>query len=541
VFAAPRPLPDVLAAIDIGTNSVHMVVSRVTGSGRFEVVTREKEMVRLGSGGDQRTLAPDAVERGVAALARCRRIAETAGAEIRAVATAAVRDADNRHEFLERARIEAGIEVEVVSGYEEGRLIHLGVLQALAVYDRRIVLCDIGGGSTELLVGEGEQVDVARSLGLGAISLTARCFDDGRWTAAGVDDCRRFVRDVLANATRKIAKLRPEVLVGTSGTVETLVGMSLLEDAPALPRTLNGAVLTRAELARSIERLVDAGSPDAARALRGIDAKRADILLAGALILDEVMAAVGLDELTFSEGALREGILFDELQRRTGGRPHQQLSDIRRQGVLHLVELCEEDPDHAVQSAWIAGRLFDGLAPTLGLPPEAAELLDAAALLANVGLFISHSRHHLHSYYVIRNAECLTGFTDDEIEVIAQVARYHRRGLTSVDRHAPFAALDPEDRELVRRLAALLRVAIGLDRAHADAVGHIEVDVGDEVVHIGVGGRDPEVDVAVEVWSAGQRTALLADALGRSVLVEAVEGTPPTDRRPAGASGPGTA
>jgi exopolyphosphatase/guanosine-5'-triphosphate,3'-diphosphate pyrophosphatase len=522
VFAAPPSVPDVLAAIDIGTNSVHMVVSRVTGSGRFEVLTREKEMVRLGSGGDARTLAPDAIDRAVAALARCRRIAETSGAELRAVATAAVRDADNRAEFLERARVEAGVDVEVVSGYEEARLIHLGVLQALAVYDRRIVLCDIGGGSTELLVGEGERVDVARSLGLGAISLTARSFDDGRWTTASVDACRRFVRDVLANATRAIAERIPEVLVGTSGTVETLVGMSLLEEADELPRTLNGAVLPRPALARSIERLVDAGSAVAAREVRGVDPKRADILLAGALILDEVMAAVAIDELTFSDGALREGILFDELQRRTGGRSHQRLSDIRRQGVLHLVELCEEDPDHAVQSAWIAGRLFEGLAGVLGLPNEAAELLDAAALLANVGLFISHSRHHQHSYYVIRNAECLTGFTDGEIEVIAQVARYHRRAVPSVERHPSFAALDADDRDLVRKLAAILRIAIGLDRTHADAVGRVEVDVRKDAVHVAVGARDPGGDVSIEVWSAGQRTGLLAEVLGRPVVVEAV-------------------
>ena len=236
--------PDVLAAIDIGTNSVHMVVARVTGSGRFEVLTREKEMVRLGSGADPRTLAPDAIDRGVAALVRCKRIAKMAGAEIRAVATAAVRDADNRDVFVKRARKEAGVEVEVVSGYEEARLIHLGVLQALAVYDRRIVLVDIGGGSTELLVGEGEHVELARSLGLGAISLTTRFFADGDWSRKQVDACREFVRDLLSNAARKIAKLQPEQLVGSSGTVETLVAMAHLRDGGDAPRTLNGAVIT---------------------------------------------------------------------------------------------------------------------------------------------------------------------------------------------------------------------------------------------------------------------------------------------------------
>jgi exopolyphosphatase/guanosine-5'-triphosphate,3'-diphosphate pyrophosphatase len=385
------------------------------------------------------------------------------------------------------------------------------------------VLCDIGGGSTELLVGEGAEVQLARSLGLGAISLTSRFFADGEWSTAQVEACRRFVRDLVSNASRKIAKLRPALLVGSSGTVETLVAMWLLRGADELPRTLNGATIPRDGVTGTVDALVEAGSPAAALQLPGVDAKRADILLAGAVILDEVMAAVGLDDLTFSDGALREGILFDELSRRAGDHVHHQLSDIRRQGVLHLVEMCEEDPDHAVQSAWLAGQLFDGLADVLDLPAEAGELLEAAALLANVGLFISHSRHHQHSYYVIRNAECLTGFTDDEIEVIAQVARYHRRAVPNAERHPAFAALDEEDREVVRRLAAILRVAIGLDRSHAAAVGRVELWVDDQGVAIAVGPREPGGDVALEVWSAGQRTDLLAEVLGRAVVVEALD------------------
>jgi exopolyphosphatase/guanosine-5'-triphosphate,3'-diphosphate pyrophosphatase len=515
-------MPDVLAAIDIGTNSVHMVVARVTGSGRFEVLTRQKELVRLGSGDNPRMLAPDAIDRGVAALARCRPIAESAGAEIRAVATAAVREADNRDEFLRRARQEAGIDVEVVSGYEEARLIHLGVLQTLAVYDRRLVLCDIGGGSTELLVGEGDDVLLARSLNLGAISMTHRFFADGKWSEANVEACRAFVGDLLSNASRHIRSQEHELLVGSSGTVETLVSMSRRAGEEA-PRTLNGALLSRASVQRTIGKLVGAGSGLAARDLRGVDEKRSDILLAGAVILDEVMEAVGLDELTFSDGALREGILFDELYRRTGDRNRHQLSDIRRQGVLHLVELCEEDPDHAMQTAWIAGQLFELLEADLGVTAGAAELLEAAALLANVGLFISHSRHHHHSYYVIRNAEYLTGFTDDEIEVIAQVARYHRRAVPSVDRHPPFAALDEDDRHRVRALAGVLRIAIGLDRGHAGVVQRVAVGRRDGQVQIAVGGKEADDDLALEVWSGGQRVGLLADVIGRPVTVESLD------------------
>ena len=153
---AANPLPDVLAAIDIGTNSIHMVVARVAGHDRFEVVTRQKEMVRLGSGrGEMKHLEQDAIDRGVAALVRCRTLADSLEARVFAVATSAVREAYNAQEFLDRARVEAGVDVDVISGYEEARLIRLGVLQALPVYDRDAVLIDVGGGSTEVVFGRG--------------------------------------------------------------------------------------------------------------------------------------------------------------------------------------------------------------------------------------------------------------------------------------------------------------------------------------------------------------------------------------------------
>jgi exopolyphosphatase/guanosine-5'-triphosphate,3'-diphosphate pyrophosphatase len=185
--------------------------------------------------------------------------------------------------------------------------------------------------------------------------------------------------------------------------------------------------------------------------------------------------------------------------------------------VLHLMELCEEDPDHAMAVAAIARSLFASLAAPLDLPPESLELLEAAALLANVGLFISHSRHHLHSYYVIRNAECLTGFTDNEVEMIAQIARYHRRSAPSVERHPEFAALAPERQRVVRSLAAILRVAIGLDRSHAGNVAGVEVALGD-TVEIRVRPTDG-AEADLEIWSAQQRSGLLAEVVGRPVRV----------------------
>ena len=519
-----QPRPGTIAAIDIGTNSVHMVVARVTGTGRFEVITRHKELVRLGQGpGEMKELTADAIDRGVVALERCRRIAESFDAQIVAVATSAVREADNRDEFISRALDEAGVVVDVISGYEEARLIHLGVLQALPVFDSVVLLCDIGGGSTELLYGLGQEILAARSLKLGAIRLTRRFFRGDSLEPGAVDACRRFVRDQVTPFVAETRSIRAESMVGSSGTIETLVSMARAR-AGESPRSFNAEVLGIDEVAECIDAVVAAGDVAAIRKLPGVDEGRADILLAGALILHEVMRLAGARSLVFSDAALREGVLLDALQRHSGV-DHRELSDLRRHSVLHLMELCEEDPDHAVQVAWLSRRLFDGLESTLEVDPDAGELLEAAALLANVGLFISHSRHHQHSYYVIRNSEHMTGFSDREIEIIAQVARYHRKSAPS-ERHDPFRALSMEDRGLVRKLAAILRLAVGLDRSHAGAVASVTVDcsTGDEITL--VAGAQPGVDLSLELYSAADRRQLLEEVTGRTVKVVAAAEAP---------------
>jgi exopolyphosphatase/guanosine-5'-triphosphate,3'-diphosphate pyrophosphatase len=213
--------------------------------------------------------------------------------------------------------------------------------------------------------------------------------------------------------------------------------------------------------------------------------------------------------MTFSAAALREGVLADTYRRTHGGSLHH-LRDIRRRGVLHLAELTDEDPEHSERSAHFALALFDQLAPWHGLDDAHREYLEAAALLCNVGLFISHAGHHKHSYYVIRNSEHLTGFTDGEIELIAQVARYHRKSAPK-PKHEAFAALDPADQHVVRVLAGVLRVAIGLDRAHRGAIAAVAARPADDGAGIVLELEAvPGADTTVEQWSVVERKALLA-------------------------------
>ena len=238
---------ELIAAIDIGTNSVHLVVARTLGTSGYEVVTTQKEVVRLGSGsGDMKLLAPDAIDRGIAALTRMADVAHSLGATVYAVATSAVREATNRNEFLERARIEAGVEVEVISGFEEARLIHLGILKALPVFDKRIMAFDIGGGSTEIVAGEGSELLAARSFRLGAIRLTERFFPGGNVAGEeAVERCRAFVRQTLAGVRVEFVGHQPELLIASSGTAATLTAMAAAQEASD-PASLNGATITAA-------------------------------------------------------------------------------------------------------------------------------------------------------------------------------------------------------------------------------------------------------------------------------------------------------
>jgi exopolyphosphatase/guanosine-5'-triphosphate,3'-diphosphate pyrophosphatase len=515
--AAPS---EVLAAVDIGTNSVHGVVARITateGGPRIEVLDREKEVVRLGeSAGDMRELSAEAVDRAVAALDRFRQVAAVHDAPVTAVATSAVREAENRDVFIDRAWAEAGVHVDVISGIEEARLIHLGVLQSVPVFDRRLLLCDIGGGSTELLVGQRGETLAARSLKLGAIRLTRRFFDGDHVDAGAVDACRRFVRETLAPFAKVVRRLDVEVAVGSSGTIESVAEMAVTAATGTRPRSVRNLTLTRAEVAEVVDALVSAPTNAARAELPGLDPARADIVLAGSILLEQVFDGFGVEEMQISDHALREGVLLDAWRRRHGGSLHH-LSDLRRRSVVDLAALMDEDPEHSAQVARLALRLFDATAGRHGLGDDAREVLEAAALLCNVGLFLSHAQHHKHSYYVIRTTDRLAGFTDHEVERIALVARYHRKSDPKA-KHPEFASLSGEDQVLVRCLAGLLRLAIGLDRSHAMAVRDVEVvDEGEELV-VEVAPADG-ADIGLELHAANSRRDLLEAALSVRVRI----------------------
>jgi exopolyphosphatase/guanosine-5'-triphosphate,3'-diphosphate pyrophosphatase len=433
-----------------------------------------------------------------------------------------VREATNASEFLCRARDEAGVDIEVISGVEEARLIQLGVLQAVPVYDQRMLLVDIGGGSTELLLGERGETIAARSLKVGAVRWTDRFFPGGTVTPRAARACRDQTRDLLSHFEHEVADYGFDVAVASSGTAEAIARMvHAAAGTDVVPlRTYNCFEFTTRELSGVVAELLRHRTPGGRARVPGLEASRADIIVAGALILETVATTFGVEQFTFSEAALRDGVLLDTMSRWSGNRlgPLHHLRDVSMRSIRQLAERCDDDPTHSAHVAGLAISLFDGLAPLHGLDATAREYLEAGALLANVGLVVAHSKHHLHAYYVIRNSE-LAGLTDAEIEVIAQIARYHRKSAPKPS-HPEFSALPPADQDLVRALAAMLRVAIGLDRSHQARVRDVRTEVGAKRVVLHVESAD-HADTSLELHAANERKELLEAVLGRRVDVVA--------------------
>ncbi|MFV0525255.1 MAG: Ppx/GppA phosphatase family protein [Acidimicrobiales bacterium] len=508
---------DLHAAIDIGTNSIHLVVARQAEGGGFEVVTTEKESVRLGSGGgDMKRLTPEAIERGVVALTRMVGTARSLGADVTAVATSAVREAENRAALVDRVEEELGLRIDVISGYEEARLIHRGVIHALSLAGERMLVVDIGGGSTEFVIAEGSDVIEARSLRLGAIRLTQRFFKtdpDRKPSRSEVKRCRQYLAAELSVVAGQLGGHRPKVAVGSSGTIEAVAAMVAARRGDEV-RQFNGYRFTARELATVVDAVTS--RPPARRGeIPGLDVRRQDIIIGGVLLLEEIFTAFDLESMVISDYALREGVLFDRFP---AGDAH--LHDLRRSNAQRLARQLDPDPDHAETSARLAVQLFDRTAHLHQLGPAERELLDVAAVVHNVGLVVAHSGHHKHSAYIIRNTNQLTGFSEEEIELVALVARYHRKSRPS-DKHPDFAVLDDTTKQTIRILSGLMRVAIGLDRRRRGLVKAVSVRSVEGGIVIEPVPREVGADLDIEVFSANERARLLADGLDLDVCVEA--------------------
>ncbi|MDD1719441.1 MAG: Ppx/GppA family phosphatase [Methanoregulaceae archaeon] len=459
----------VVAFLDIGTNSVRLLVVRINPNGSYRVLTRQKEVVRLGEGSFQEErLLPDAIDRCVSV---CRRLMALACSfhpeEVVAVATAATREAGNCNDLLARLRHEADLDVRIISGREEARLIYLGVASGIHLDGRTALFIDIGGGSTEIAIGDRFTYSYLESFRLGAIRLTNRFFPDQQEKPVSrrrYDEIRGYAKDVLIRTAQDLPGEEIGLGIGSSGTI---ISIAEIVGKNGIGKAGTGS-FSRAEL-RKAAVLLCSVPLEKRRTIPGINPDRADIIIAGTAILEAVMESFGIDRVVTTQRGLQDGLLEDYLSRIAEFPLMQDLS-LRERSIIQLGRSFGINELHARTVTRLALDLFDS-SRDLGLHSlndADRELLEYAAFLHDIGSFIAYTNHHAHSFYIIRNVG-LPGFNRVEQEFMAQITRHHRKKVPG-GKYGPMEDLDRETQKRVRILSTFLRLAETLDRSHAALV-----------------------------------------------------------------------
>jgi exopolyphosphatase / guanosine-5'-triphosphate,3'-diphosphate pyrophosphatase len=525
---AMDPNSRILAAIDIGTNSIHMVVVKINPAlPAFDIVDAEKSTVRLGERCPQTgNLTAEAMARAIAALRRCLDMAKAWNAEhVIAVATSATREAPNGKDFVREVEAQLGLHIDLIAGQEEARRIYLGVLSGLEFNHQPHIIIDIGGGSTELILGDGHDPRFLSSTKVGAVRLTNEFVTTDPINNREFDRMLAYVRGMLEWPLEDLkASIKPSEaiqMVGTSGTIESLLRLDAYETLGTSPASLHGYVLTLPRLQALTQRLRKLSLADRAK-LPGMSERRAEIILAGGLVLQEVMEELGMTQVTSCARALREGIIVDWMLNH--GLIEDRLryqGSVRQRSVLNLAQKYRVNLDNARQVAQFALSLFDqtrGLLHQWGSAER--ELLWAAAILHNSGHYISHSAHHKHSYYLIRNGGLL-GYTDAEIEIIANLARYHRKGAPK-KKHENYQLLAKTERQTIDQLSAILKVAVALDRRQINAIQSIRstFNPATRTLQLSLIPSNPDDDCNLELWSLEYKKACLETEFGIKLLTK---------------------
>jgi exopolyphosphatase / guanosine-5'-triphosphate,3'-diphosphate pyrophosphatase len=535
---APTPLQAGrrrVAAIDIGTNSIHLLIAEVDEQlPSFSVLLAEKATTRLGErdpvSGD---LSSEAMERAFRTLRHDCQLAESYGVEqIVTAATSAVREAPNGGQFLQTLLDQLSLEVDLVSGPEEARLIYLGVLSGMAFGDRPHSIIDIGGGSTELVLADGSDARVLTSTRIGAVRLQREFCHLDPLPASRRGFLQAYIQGAMDPAVAELKKaLRPgetAQLVGTSGTAMALAALAAAED-PTPPLKLQGYRLSKERIDHLVARLV-AMTPEQRRGLTAINERRAEIIVPGALILQTTMAMLGARDLLVCDRALREGLIVDWMLRNQllGDRFSFQ-SSIRERTVLHLARQFGVDLERADRVAGHALSLYDQTRGVLHDDDggEGRQLLWAAAQLHTCGKSINISAYHKHTWYLIRNGELL-GYSQTEHLMVAAIARYHRRSLPK-KRHESWQLITGrEQRRCVASMSLLLRLAAALDRRPAAVIEAIRVrpegGADAQVLEVELqprqsGSGEPAPDLSLERWSLRACAEVVLEASGVELMV----------------------
>lgn len=526
-----------IAAIDCGTNSFHLLIGQVNAEGQVIAIDRAKDMVRLGDSTFRSgVISAESFARAADALRTFRRIAESHGCDATiAVATSATREADNGGDFVRAMRDETGIDLQVISGEEEARLIYLGARSALPLAGRRALLIDIGGGSVELMVCDARELYFQRSLKLGVLRLLSHLRGD-----PPSQDERAQLAELCHRQLEKIAgpmlRIGFDLVALSSGTARALAELIA---PPSPPRPADGSVRERepppgskdrsrivrfSDIYALEQRLCTLPSTERSR-LAGLDPRRVDSIVAGVILVRSLLEVFHADEYMLCEAALREGLIYDyAAKNRPGIQLVDEFPDLRRRSVVGLMRRTHVREPHAQHVARLALDLFRGLRPLHGLPNADGELLEFAALLHDIGFYIAASKHHKHGEYLIENVG-LSGFSDEETHVLSQIVRYHRKS-TPKESHENFVALSDSLQRKVRVLAGLLRIADGLDRTNRQLVRGVRVRILSKEIELVLSVGNAE-DLELEVWSARRKADLMSEVFRRKIHLLTQREEPP--------------
>ncbi|MFN7919448.1 MAG: Ppx/GppA phosphatase family protein [Bryobacteraceae bacterium] len=496
------------AAFDIGSNSVRMLAADAI-PGKTETLVAEREVTRLGkSVYETGAISAEAMESVTAVL---RRMAASAAkfdpAGVRAVATAAVRDASNQAEFLERASAAIGAPVEVISGQEEARLVHLGVESRWPHAGERVMIIDVGGGSGEIIVGENGRLREAFSKPVGAVRLAGVFLRHDPPEAIELLQMREFIDEKLGVAFKEVGGLDFDRAIGTSSTAGALVCV-----AHRIPRARRDEAdklrATLPQVRKIYEQLCERSAEQRAK-IPGIGPRRAQIIVPGVAVLLACMERFGLPAIHYSTAGVRDGVIADLSARRVGAE-RSQLSREQRRVVEQMAVRFSVDLRHVRKVTSFCHLLFDSLRPLHGLEPDWGKLLEAAATLYDIGHFISDTGHHKHSQYIVANSD-LPGFTDREKHLISLLCRFHRKSMPGT-RHADYTGLPGEDRKSVLMLVPILRLAEALDIASEQRVEEISCRVTADAVVLGLSTRK---QADLEEWASRRAGEAFRSVYGR--------------------------
>ena len=503
-----------IAALDIGSNSIHVIVVEAETGRDLRILDREKDMARLGDSAfaDGR-LSASVQARALSTIGRFLELARRRGVDaVVAAATSAVREAANGRQFLALVRRETGQHVALLGEHEEARLIYLAVRDAVDLRGSPSLIVDVGGGSAETIVADATAMQFASSQPLGVLRLNA-LFDGTRpFGAKRRERLRRHVRRLLEATARAARTAKVRRVIGTAGTVNAMARLLVASNGSEPDGDLPSVVRLSADDVSDLAETLLALPMKKRERLPGMDPARADTLALGTVVIDEVLKAVDVDEIRTCRAAVREGLVLDYLATHPARPSSRSTHDVRERSVRDAAARYGDTTEHGEHVSTLALAIFDGTKRLHGLGDVEREMLHLGALLHDVGQHIEYRRHHRHSYYLVRNAE-LQGFDPDEVELLAVIARYHRKSAPK-EEHDEWRSLAERSKPAARVLIGMLRVADGLDRGHAQEVTSLAVEVRKHAVVVAVKGKGT---LDLDLRGAEGKSDVLADALGRPI------------------------